>query len=129
MKTLKAADLLMQVLLVVAGTINAVVPNPLVPIIYAYFVVGAWQLTSLFIHLIAQPWWMNLRARGYYLKAIAWAVLVGLICLLFLSTVPELMLLYLSGSLIFSALLAIWYIRIGWDEWKCMLHRSFIHLK
>jgi len=129
MKTLKAADLLVQALLVVAGTINAVVPNPLVPIVYACFVVGAWQLTSMFVHLIAQPWWMNLRARGIYLKAIAGALLAGMICLLLLSTLPALLLLYLRGSLIFSALLALWYIRIGWDEWKCMQHRSFIHLK
>ena len=129
MKTLKAADLVVQVLLVVAGILNAVVPNPLLPIVYIYFVAGAWQLTSLFVHLIARPWWMNLRVRGYYLKAIAGALLVGLICLLFLSTIPELLLLYLRGSLIFSALLALWYIRIGWDEWKCMQHRSFIHLK
>ncbi|MBL7710078.1 MAG: hypothetical protein JNJ86_13470 [Chitinophagaceae bacterium] len=91
-----------------------------------YFLVGGWQIGSLLIH-----WFDN---RGLQLtskrSAYAWTALVtGILTLLIVLSDSEILLPYLVIVLVFTPVLAIWYMSICYREIIRLRKRDLIHLK
>lgn len=91
-----------------------------------YFLVGGWQIGSLLIH-----WFDN---RGLQLtskrSAYAWTALAtGILTLLIVLSDSEILLPYLVIVLVFTPVLAIWYMSICYREIIRLRKRDLIHLK
>jgi hypothetical protein len=91
-----------------------------------YFLVGGWQIGSLLIH------WLDDRGLQLTSKrsAYAWTALVtGFFILLITLSNSDIIIPYLVVVLVFTPVLAIWYMSICYKEIICIRKRNIIHLK
>lgn len=125
----KLFDLSVQLLSFIAGLSMLFFDIREPYLFYTYFFVGAWQLLSLLIHWIDNKGLQFFSERQFYAKTVLWFIIAGTICaLLLLIKVPAIFL-YLFASLLFTPLLAIWYMSICYREIIHLRKRDLIHLK
>ena len=91
-----------------------------------YFLVGGWQIGSLLIHWFDDSGMQLTDKRSAY----GWTALVtGLLTLLLVLSDSEILLPYLVIVLVFTPVLAIWYMSICYREIIRLRKRDLIHLK
>ena len=120
MNPYKLIDFWIQVILISGSLIYCFLDPSF--LLYAYFLVGGWQLLSCLFHAIYKGHYYEAGDRKYYLKALLWVFILGIV------TIPV-WLLYGFGLLFISPLLALWYTFICYHENKLLEHKSLIHLK
>lgn len=125
----KLFDLSVQLLSFITGVIILFLDTGKPYVLYAYFFVGAWQLLSLLVHRIDNTGLQFFSERISYAKTILWFIIAGVICVLLLFVDVPAIFLYLFASLLFTPLLAIWYMSICYREIIHLRKRDFIHLK
>ncbi|RYY60905.1 MAG: hypothetical protein EOO05_08310 [Chitinophagaceae bacterium] len=121
MKLFKQIDVLIQVvLLILLGcSVSAIHEADLVPF---YFILGAWQVTSLLIHAGLGRYFYTAKGRNAYAKTVLGIGLAGIVSIPFF-------LAYLFTMLVLGPVLACWYISICWKEIVLLQKKAFIHLK
>lgn len=135
MKTFKLLDLIIQTILISAGLTYGIISfvrselNPFLP----YVVVGCWQLISFLVHHFFFTSTIFQRDRIVYGR-----LLLGVLVLAILLIGPFLFdivittpfaFIFLISILIFSPIMAIYYLVTCWKEYRIMMQRELIHLK
>lgn len=120
---LKTTDLFVQLIGFVAGLL-------LIPFqerfLLTYFFVGGWQIGSLLIHWFDDSGLQLTSKRNAY----AWTALVtGFLTLLITLSNSDIIIPYLVVVLVFTPILAIWYMSICYREIIRLRKRDLIHLK
>ncbi|MBL7730669.1 MAG: hypothetical protein JNM88_05785 [Chitinophagaceae bacterium] len=129
MKLLKLVDLIGQVLMLSIGITLWLIPGNTQSLFPAYYLVGSWQLLSLFLHYLLKPGWLNLKDRRIYAKTLLWTFVIGLVCTMLLTVSGAVLLFFLAMLFFVSPAYATWYFIIGLTEWKTIKNRELIHLK
>lgn len=124
MKHFKAIDLALQIFLILLFTIVAIADTGY--LFTAYIVVGSWQILSALIHLLFNQHYIALKARRYYTIAAFSSLLLMLV---FFTAGKTTFIYYGFFMLIFSPVLAIWYVYICHEEKKRLEYKALIHLK
>jgi len=120
MKSYKLIDFWIQVILI-SGSLLCCLLDPSY-LLYAYFLVGGWQLLGCLLHAIYKQHYYEARDRKNYLKTLLWVFILGVV------TIPVWPL-YGFGLFFISPLLAVWYASICYHENKLLEYKSLIHLK
>jgi hypothetical protein len=128
-KTFKQLDLLMQVLIFLVCLTRALWMNEMTEMVWAYFILGGWQLLSFGVHYFVHTGWKNQSGRQEFGRLLGWiGFLFIILYLLHLLELP-LMIFFMMGMLFAGPAMAIWYFLIGCHELKNIRHRELIHLK
>lgn len=128
MKPYKLIDFIIGILLIIISTFFAFVLKDAF-IFYSYFVVGGWQLLSMFIHMANNGKYIRSSNRKIYEKMILWILIIGVLSLLLTLLEMPILIFYLYGMLIVSPVLAIYYQVVCYIEYRLLIKRAFIHLK
>lgn len=116
MKQYKYTELLLNIALITGFVICFAITQSFEWLFVSYFVVGAVQLLSMFVHIIKGWFSHNYLRLGYYL----FLLVVVLLCF---GGIGLLILLYLAP------LMASLYVYICYREWKILKFKEFVHLK
>jgi hypothetical protein len=133
MRILKIIDLGCQALLLACFILYTCFFSKNGSFIYAYFIVGGWQILSFAIHAMIPNNLFFRKDRRSYGKTVLWLFIIGM--LLFvgftLGIIPPagLTLVYPVALLIISPILAIMYFSICFGEIKLLYRKALIHLK
>ena len=134
MKTFRITDLVIQVILITSGIGYGVKEffSSGDQFIIFYFIVGAWQITSMLIYYFFATPTIYYQERSCYAKLSLYTLLVGLflgaLCFVF-SSLIALFLVYCFALLWFTPILALYYISICWKEYVLLSKKELIHLK
>jgi hypothetical protein len=130
MKSLKIADLFMQVMLFCAGMIYMFVPSHgSVNFFCVYYWVGGWQLFSCLVHWIGKKNLIMYDQRVNYGKTMLWLLGIGLICFALIWVEVPAIIFYLGALLFISPVFAVWYFMICLRELDLIKNRELVHLK
>lgn len=128
MKTIKLADLLTNLVLILGGTIYFIQEQG-ASFMGVYAVVGGWQLLSMFTHILLKDQYTPSVHRRVYQFTILILFLLGLLSLLLgLLDIP-LFIFFLYLMVFLPLILAPYYTLICLEEYKTLRRREFIHLK
>ena len=120
MKAFKTADWMLQLALIVSGSLLIVFRSKIYyyadPISTTYFCVGGWQIVSVFVHLFFSAT-VKIKMRKVYLILLGLTILTGTI---FLLMGNDYQLWFLIGLLFWSPVLAIIYLITSIIETKKM---------
>ena len=134
MKTLRIIDLLGQMILCLSALVFGIleISGHSELFFYFYFIVGAWQISSMLIHhFFIRPTLFH-DHRDTYAKMSLIVLVIGIICAALVYVSPGfifLLGLYLFGLLLYSPVLAFFYFYICWREYGLIIKRELIHLK
>jgi len=134
MKTFRITDLVVQVILIAGGVGYGIkeIFSPGDNFVIFYFIVGAWQITSMLIHYFFATPTIYYGERSCYAKlslyTLLLALLLGALSLIF-SSLIVLLLVYCFALLWFTPLLAFYYLCICWKEYSLLSKKELIHLK
>ncbi len=130
MRTWKHADFIIQCILTGLCTVFAILKGfNNFNVIWAYLLVGGWQLLSCLINAVWTKGQWKVSDRKAYLITVL--ILIVSAVLVYFDTIMagDLIFTYLIGLLILTPLLAIWYISICYREWQLIRTKDFMHLK
>ena len=128
MKTFKLIDFWIQAVLIPGGIVFALVNHNY--FLYSYLVVGGWQFTSCIIHEFFKGSYYRDSGRRAYLITTLIVLSLGLILFLALTWFGFFVsLIYAFLLLIFTPMIAIWYVSICNAENKMLRHKALVHLK
>lgn len=128
MKTIKLADLVTNLVLILGGTIYYIQQKG-TSFMWIYTIVGGWQLLSMFTHILLKGQYTPSVHRRIYQFTILGLFLLGLVSLLLAYFDQPLVFLYLYLMVFLPLLLAPYYTLICLEEFKTLRRREFIHLK
>ena len=134
MKAFRITDLIVQLVLIIAGIVYGIVELIGEPhfFIYFYFIVGGWQLVSFSFHYFFCTPTIFYSGRMFYGKlcmaVIGIAIVICALCFI-ASELIWLLLVYGFAMLWLSPLLAFYYFYICWKEYHVIIKRELIHLK
>ena len=97
------------------------VPGEIILAQAGYYMLGAWQLPGIILHLLFNRHYRALKQRRYYLCTLLFAAIVGIF--IFKTSF------YGQFLLLLAPVLAIWYIGICFAEIRLLEYKAFIHLK
>ncbi|RYZ24946.1 MAG: hypothetical protein EOO10_19550 [Chitinophagaceae bacterium] len=123
MKGFKEIDFWIQVVLMVLCTLLALTQVFL--FVYAYFIVGSWQVLSTLIHLAMSKSFFQASGRKYYHYALIMIAVSGIVVFFVESAILP----YLVALLIVSPFLAFWYAYMCNEENKTLARKAYVHLK
>ncbi len=105
MKKFKKIDVVVSILLIVASVVWACVqPNYDFDFLLGYFVVGAWQITSMIVHAIS-GWFCEKGSSRYYYHRLVFGIFVITV---FGIVFPYLLVIFYL-LLFFAPVMAVWY--------------------
>lgn len=128
MKTIKLADLLTNLVLILGGTLYYIQQKG-DSFMGVYVLVGGWQLLSMFTHIIMKDQYTPSVHRRIYQFAILILFILGMISLFLVIFDSLLILLFLYLMMFIPLVLAPYYTLICLEEYKTLRRREFIHLK
>ena len=119
MRLFKLAGFWMQVLLFAGLTIYGITAGDL---LLPYFIMGGYQLADCLAHSFLGAYYYPSAHRSHYLYTLFWLLIVAIF------SFP--VWIYFGIALLFvTPFLAIWYIRICYNEYKVLEKHELIHLK
>ena len=125
MITLKKIDVAGQFGLILISVFVVLISSTRGFVFYGYFFVGGWQLLSAAIHHFQRQHLLLSRSRKKYHFCLAFVVGIGLSCFLFHAIIYF----YLFGLLLFSPIMAVWYLVFSINELDVWEARALVHLK
>lgn len=128
MKTIKLADLVTNLLLILGGTIYYIQQGG-PSFMWIYTVVGGWQILSMITHILLKDQYTPSSHRRIYQFTILVLFLLGLLSLLLGVWDVPLFIFYLYLMVFLPLILAPYYTLICLEEYKTLRRREFIHLK
>lgn len=124
MKTIKVFDAWILVALCLFALLYSLAqsaPGEITLVPLGSYMLGAWQLLSIILHLIFNRYYRALKQRSYYLRVF---LIVAILGIPFFNAS-----FHVQFLLLFIPLLAIWYIGICFAEIRLLEYKAFIHLK
>ena len=118
----KKIDAIGQVLLIAGFVLGSLISRSLV--FAGYFIVGGWQLVSMFVHMSAASKMPLHTARNFYQKIILALAIIGVAAL-----TTGTILYFLIALLYGSPLLAVWYAWFSSRELQVWQAKDLVHLK
>lgn len=128
MKTIKLADLVTNLVLILGGTFYYIQQRG-TSFMWIYSVVGGWQILSMFTHILLKDQYTPSSHRRIYQFTILVLFLLGLLSLLLGVWDVPLFIFYLYLMVFLPLILAPYYTLICLEEFKTLRRREFIHLK
>jgi hypothetical protein len=125
MMTFKRIDVNGQLGLILISLLVALIPSTRGLVFYGYFLVGGWQLISAGVHQFNRNHLLLSDSRRNYHRCLALVVGIGVSCFLF----HEIIYFYLFGLLLFSPIMAIWYLVFSLHELDIWKAKALVHLK
>jgi len=115
MKNVKAADCIIQGLLIITGFVLGFAAGDLNETLFiGYFLVGGWQVLSVIVHFFYKPPY-NTRLRKIYL------IILGLVLLIVVLSIPMQGIIFvLLGLLFVSPVMAIYYLVTCFKETQAL---------
>ncbi|HMP93264.1 MAG TPA: hypothetical protein PKD90_10360 [Phnomibacter sp.] len=121
---LKKLDVTGQ-LLVLAATIISAMAGGFDVLMGGYFVMGSWQLLSLWLNYRYAAHYPLSVQRGMYAKVVLGCLALGLLCLIW----QPLVWCYLLLLLLAGPALAVWNLSFSYTEWQSWQARALIQMR
>lgn len=133
-RTWKRMDFFIQAVLILAGFVFAFIRGFAgEEVLFAYIIVGAWQLMSCLINALWKKGQWKVSDRKAYLFFVF--IILGSGSIIYITAdmtsdkADNLIITYLIGLLILTPLMALWYLSICYREWQLIRTKELMHFK